>query len=134
MLASLLAVVVSGLAVYWVKKTLEVTRGMARDTREMGERQIRAYLAVENVSVFVGPEFIKIAWEIKNIGHSPAQHVKVLGAWAGEIGEFSDTWLNEIKETPLGSIAPGGRVQNVRMTNESIRPDSSLSVPSRMIT
>ena len=115
-------------SLYLNRKATHAAQDAVAVTRDIGQRQIRAYLAVENVSVVVTSPFIKIAWEITNIGHSPAQNVKALGAWAGEIGEFSNTWLDEIIETPLGSIAPSGRVQNIRRTNESTLPDVSLSV------
>lgn len=77
---SILAVLVSGLAVYWVKKTYDATVEMAADNRAIGQAQSRAYLTVEGVVVMLAPgdqfPFIKVV--IRNSGQSPARRVRVV--------------------------------------------------------
>lgn len=78
MVASLLAVGISGLAVYWVKRTFEITRDMAKDTREMGQMQVRAYLSSTTIDSMLGwnaeskLHSIRLTPVILNTGQSPA--------------------------------------------------------------
>ncbi|MGC1502870.1 MAG: hypothetical protein WA782_01895 [Sulfitobacter sp.] len=66
--------------VFFVWRTLKVTRDMARDTREIGQKQARAYLFVQlgqvEVSVVANKDgsnlVVNIATVIANSGNSPA--------------------------------------------------------------
>lgn len=94
MIWSLLAVIVSGLAVYWVKRTFDVTQNMALDTRRIGEAQVRAYLDVQLSKVQAGQNG-KSLWtfrvSLSNTGQSPASQIFVqvrVAAW----GSFDTTF------------------------------------------
>lgn len=64
-------------------RTLTATQGIARDTRKIGEAQVRAYLTVDKVvvTVKIDPKGVKwkFAISVRNSGQSPAREVMV---WA----------------------------------------------------
>jgi hypothetical protein len=69
MLLGIAGVILSGLAVFWVKKTLDVTR-------DVGRRQTRAYAGIEKAVVIAsGPTGFRIAIVLKNWGNSPMREV-----------------------------------------------------------
>jgi len=57
------------------------TQAMARDTREIGEAQVRAYITIDSVSLEADPDQHRIFWNIKvkvrNSGQSPARLITV---------------------------------------------------------
>ncbi len=82
--------VVTGFGVYFVWRTLKATQEMAIDTREIGEAQVRAYLAfkIKDVEIIPPtilikdgewsnlPATVTISGELHNSGQSPARRMK----------------------------------------------------------
>ena len=105
---SLLAVIVSALAVYWVKKTFDVTQRMALETREIGEAQASAYASIGEAKVLLISSSLQlsVSAEVKNSGASPALDVR------GEIGFCLQDGLSEVfskeQQFYLGDIPSGG--------------------------
>jgi len=79
-LLSVVAVVLSGVAVYFLWKTLQATRQMILDTRRIGERQTKAYLGIGECQIMAGtdPSNISITVTVENSGNSPAIDVEVV--------------------------------------------------------
>ena len=107
---SFLAVIVSGLAVYWVKRTFDVTRSMALDTREIGEAQASSYLSIgaTRVVLSISNLNLSVSAEVKNSGASPALDV------SGEIGFCLENSGKEVfskeQQFYLGDIPSGGTI------------------------
>lgn len=66
---SLFAVLVSGYAVHWVKKTFDATMTMAADTRRIGEAQVRAYIYLSGAEIDPVANTLDVLF--KNYGSSP---------------------------------------------------------------
>lgn len=80
--------VITAVGVIFVWKTLVATQVMARDTREIGEAQVRAYLSVQEVEVEIGREgfhgsslTLTLSFTVKNFGQSPARGIRADIAW-----------------------------------------------------
>lgn len=79
-LLSIVAVALSAVAVWFVGKTLIATQKMARDTREIGEAQVRAYLTFDVEKVEIAQKSnrdgtnlsVKFIGKVWNHGNSPA--------------------------------------------------------------
>lgn len=102
--------IITGAGVYYVWRTLAVTR-------EIGEKQARAYLSlsVDTVSVEVSilSDRKVVVWElsvlIKNSGHSPAQNacLSIKNTQSGESnGEISAGDISSGEETPITYMLP----------------------------
>ncbi len=78
--AQWLMTIFSILAAFLLWRTLQATQRMATDTRQIGEAQVRAYLTIERVLVYLTPgdqfPFIKVM--IRNSGQSPARRVRIV--------------------------------------------------------
>lgn len=103
-LFSMLAVGVSGYAVYLVRQTYGATVAMAKDTRRIGEAQVRAYLSIEEAAVIpraIGQDVV--SWDFhftfKNSGQSPAS--KVTAGVAGQ-GIHTD-WPSILPDLSAGA-------------------------------
>jgi hypothetical protein len=108
MVWSLLAVIVSALAVYWVKKTFDVTQRMSLDTREIGEAQASAYASIGEAKVTLISSSLQLSVyaEVKNSGASPALDVRGEIAFCLEDG-YSEVFSKE-QQFYLGDIPSGG--------------------------
>jgi hypothetical protein len=74
LLATVAMAVITAIGVYYVWRTLKATQDMARDTRDIGQAQTRAYVSVINVygQRTPGGTGVQIVATIKNTGSSPA--------------------------------------------------------------
>lgn len=73
---------ITAIGVWFVWRTLLATQQMARETREIGEAQVCAYLTFGGVSVTLIPGKRKLhkltfSVAVKNSGHSPAKQVVI---------------------------------------------------------
>lgn len=110
--AGIVGLIVTGVGLYFIYRTLVASEKATKAaveavnvTRDMGERQIRAYLAVENSTVrnlAVGQN-MKIEFSLKNSGQSPAKNVSV-----ETIICFTDEDPNS-KKLYFGTIPAGSR-------------------------
>lgn len=107
MVASLLAVGISGLAVYWVKRTFEVTREMAADSREVGQRQIRAYVsaAVSSTRDVIEGQTPTFMIKVSNSGQSPARRCIVRAGVFMTHGNGDDLPIRIPPPIPNGSVS-----------------------------
>lgn len=78
LIATVWLTVITLFGVYFVWRTLLATQDMARETREIGEAQTRAYLSIESATVIDEKGyFTKIRIVIKNTGMTPARNVLI---------------------------------------------------------
>jgi hypothetical protein len=82
-----------------------------RKMRVTEERQLRAYVFVENVFYRIVGESIQATIKLKNFGSTPAHKVTLLAAtkevdWNG--GEYALPMIDASKPEKLGSMAPNG--------------------------
>lgn len=93
-------------SVYLIWRTLRETRRLANDTRDIGERQVRAYVDVENIAVNdleIG-KIPFVTFILKNSGASPARNlsVKTLMGTSPDPNRF---------KVYFGDISEGSRTQ-----------------------
>lgn len=102
--SSFAAVLVSILAVVWVKRTYNVTMKMATDAREIGEAQARAYIYAIGADIDIGGNTIDI--EFRNFGVSPGSvsfiscAVHVSDPYSGELIWSQTFWSDGFTVTP----------------------------------
>ncbi len=113
LIATVVMAVITGLGVIFVWRTLLATHDMARDTREIGEAQVRAWVSLTPTSLKLergethfgdkGVYFNVIA-TAKNHGHSPALsvffHAEVLCFGDGRnehtiLSDFRNSWMEK---------------------------------------
>jgi hypothetical protein len=70
LIATVVMASITGFGVVFVWQTLEATRTMADDTREIGKAQVKAYVYVTDLDIFAHEDIIRL--KIKNFGNSPA--------------------------------------------------------------
>jgi hypothetical protein len=68
------------IGIYYVRKTFGETRETNKITREIGEAQVRAYLACTKVSYAIGDAAVNLSIELKNTGQTPASNIYLAGS------------------------------------------------------
>jgi hypothetical protein len=130
-LANWLVAIFSFIAAILLWLTLRATQAMAKDTRAIGEAQVRAYLSIVKISAAVDPASSHPTIEItvRNAGQSPARRIEIVVEFSffpdprlsgfisleRQIGVF---WLNDIpsgqeahsRPTQLGDVVLDRRI------------------------
>lgn len=120
-LLSLAAVVLLWWTLKASRQTLNSTRQMARDTREIGEAQVRAYLSIEKITYFIDERrHLGVSVAAKNFGQSPATKaqavVKVNGFTRLPEGATLDRGIHkDVIVVDFGEIAAGDTCQSDSM-------------------
>ncbi len=102
----LIGLAIGGGSVYLIWQTFRETQRMASDTRDIGERQVRAYISTENTIINdleVG-KIPYITFILKNSGASPARSVSVTTL----IGVVPDPEKFKIS---FGGVRGGSRIE-----------------------
>ncbi|MFC4669022.1 hypothetical protein ACFO5X_10690 [Seohaeicola nanhaiensis] len=99
----ILTVVTTGtavLALIYVRLTLIETQKMAKDTREIGEAQVRAYVSIDEATVDISEKdgvFIGVfSLTVRNSGQSPARGVNVQFAWEKDASQSSGPVMGDL--------------------------------------
>ncbi len=88
LIATIWMTVITLFGVFFVWRTLKATqdmacdtRGMANDTRDIGKKQVKAYLTIAKAKMSIRVDQDRVFWlvypEVKNTGQSPATGIKV---------------------------------------------------------
>jgi HAMP domain-containing protein len=114
------ALTATGLGVYWVRETLVETRKAVKAaddavavTRDIGKRQLRAYITVIAESIAISPGQVKVNLFGKNTGQTPALNVRTWSVVAIDSPPFDEDWLND-SEYP-SSVSDVGANGDIRM-------------------
>lgn len=134
-IASVSAVGVSGLAVWYVKRTLDVTRDMANEQTRVSFEQLRAWVLVDDIPVKAGHKsannIMMVGMAIvnlRNFGNSPAANV-VISVAIRELHSFK-----AIPQPDFGyknfkiSVLPHGGVQSCEVIIDNLRLSSVNSI------
>lgn len=111
-------------SVYLIWATLRATQVMARDTREIGEAQVRAYLSIDKVEVSARPKRGIVFWDVvvtvRNSGQSPARGIQV---WASGPGFAVEKYGGIMRDLPSGghdtcTVIMSTKSENLRFRDE----------------
>ncbi|MFN3835291.1 MAG: hypothetical protein ACK4NO_05265 [Glycocaulis sp.] len=95
MLASAIGLTLSGFGVILIYQTLNETRSLTRETRRIGEAQVRAYLSCTAGVAHIPTDEVSLSITLENHGHSPAYDVTAIGV-VNAISGFSEFIFEEI--------------------------------------
>ncbi|MCM2561463.1 hypothetical protein M8756_05865 [Lutimaribacter sp. EGI FJ00015] len=79
LVATVWLTVITLFGVFFVWRTLLATQAMARDAREIGEAQVRAYISPTHGEYEIGPRGLKVRVYFRNYGQSPGRDVAIKG-------------------------------------------------------
>ena len=133
-----LGLLLSALAIYWIKRTLEVTRDMALDQRRIGEAQVRAYLtpALVQVSCNADSHCLTFRCNITNNGQSPAidAYALVKVSLFIDDGIVEHKLFHEIGDIPVGhSEGPQMSYSDVKISHNKFKSSGACHIQIRII-
>ena len=138
LIATIWLTVITLLGVYFVWRTLVATQNMARDARDIGEAQVRAYLTPTLVEVSYIPtnSCLRFKCKISNHGQSPAIDAYALVKvhfFTGD-GTVEHKLLHEIGAIPTGeNEGPPISYSDARIAQNSFISSSACHIQVRII-